>query len=37
MKIAVSATQPDIEANVDERFGRAHCFMIYDTDSGSWQ
>jgi predicted Fe-Mo cluster-binding NifX family protein len=27
MKIAVSATQPNIEADVDERFGRAKSFM----------
>lgn len=37
MKIAVSATQPNIEADVDERFGRAKSFMIYDSDSESWE
>ncbi|MCE5323698.1 NifB/NifX family molybdenum-iron cluster-binding protein [bacterium] len=37
MKIAISAMRPDVEANVDERFGRAHSFMIYDSDSDSWQ
>lgn len=37
MKIAISATQTDVEASVDERFGRAHSFMIYDSDSNTWQ
>lgn len=37
MKVAVSATQPDSGAQVDPRFGRSHSFMVYDTDSGSWQ
>jgi len=37
MKIAVSAAGTDKEAQVDPRFGRAHSFMIYDSDSGEWQ
>lgn len=37
MKVAVSASGQNQEALVDPRFGRAHCFMIYDTDSDKWQ
>lgn len=37
MKIAISATEPDISALVDPRFGRAHSFMVYDSDLDSWQ
>ncbi|MFC1979215.1 NifB/NifX family molybdenum-iron cluster-binding protein [Chloroflexota bacterium] len=33
MKIAVSATGQDIEANVDPRFGRAQYFVIVDADT----
>jgi predicted Fe-Mo cluster-binding NifX family protein len=33
MKIAVSATGQDIEANVDPRFGRAQYFVIVDTET----
>ena len=33
MKIAVSATGQDIEANVDPRFGRAQYFLIVDTET----
>jgi len=33
MKIAVSATAPDLDALVDPRFGRAPYFIIVDPDS----
>jgi predicted Fe-Mo cluster-binding NifX family protein len=31
MKIAVSSKENHLEAEVDPRFGRAACFIIYDT------
>jgi predicted Fe-Mo cluster-binding NifX family protein len=33
MKIAVSATAPDLSAKVDPRFGRCSYFVIVDADS----
>ena len=33
MKIAVSASGSDLEAQVDPRFGRAPYFLIVDTDT----
>lgn len=33
MKIAVSATAPDLSAQVDPRFGRCRYFVIVDSDS----
>jgi predicted Fe-Mo cluster-binding NifX family protein len=33
MKIAVSASGQGLEAPVDPRFGRAACFVLYDTES----
>jgi len=33
MKIAVSATTPDLSAQVDPRFGRCRYFVIVDPDS----
>ena len=33
MKIAISAEGKDLTAGVDQRFGRAKGFLIYDTDS----
>ena len=33
MKIAVSATGPDIDAEVDPRFGRCQYFIIVDPDT----
>lgn len=35
MKIVVTAKEPSLQAQVDPRFGRAACFILYDTDSGS--
>ncbi len=34
MKIAISATGPDLNSEVDPRFGRARYFLIIDSDSG---
>ncbi|HEY91589.1 MAG TPA: dinitrogenase iron-molybdenum cofactor biosynthesis protein [Dehalococcoidia bacterium] len=33
MKIAISATGLDLEAQVDPRFGRCRCFIIIDPDT----
>ena len=33
MKIAVSAKVPNLEAEVDPRFGRCRCLLIVDTDT----
>jgi len=33
MKIAVSATAPSLDAEVDPRFGRCQYFLIVDTES----
>jgi predicted Fe-Mo cluster-binding NifX family protein len=35
MRIAVSAQEPTLESLVDPRFGRAHCFVVYDTGNDS--
>ncbi len=32
MKIAISAQGTEMESEVDPRFGRAHYFIIFDTD-----
>ena len=37
MKIAVTTTGQDLNAQVDSRFGRAQGFIVYDSDSGNWQ
>ena len=34
MKIAVTSRGTDLASEVDERFGRARYFIIYDTDTG---
>lgn len=34
MKIAISATKPGLDADVDPRFGRCACFLLVDSDSG---
>jgi len=34
MKIAISSTGSDIDAQVDSRFGRCSYFIIYDTETG---
>jgi len=33
MKIAISATGPTLDADVDPRFGRCQCFIIADTET----
>lgn len=37
MKIAVSAVEASAEALVDQRFGRAKAFMLFDSDTNTWQ
>jgi len=35
MKLAITATGRDINADIDVRFGRAKYFLVCDTDSGA--
>ncbi len=35
MRIAVSAQGNELTSNVDPRFGRAHCFLVFDTADDS--
>lgn len=35
MKICVTSQGPDLSAQVDQRFGRAKYFIIYDDETGS--
>lgn len=37
MKIAVSATQPRLDSEVDSRFGRCACFVMIDSETMEWQ
>jgi predicted Fe-Mo cluster-binding NifX family protein len=37
MKMAVSASGPDLEARVDPRFGRAPYFLLVDSDTMAWE
>ncbi len=37
MKIAVTSQGKDLGSQVDPRFGRAAGFIIYDTESGSFE
>jgi predicted Fe-Mo cluster-binding NifX family protein len=37
MKVAVSASGKDLDAQIDPRFGRCVCFIIVDTDDLSFQ
>ena len=37
MKIAVTASQPDLESPVDPRFGRCEYFVIVDTETGQFE
>jgi len=34
MKIAITSTGPDLDAEMDQRFGRAQMFLIVDTETG---
>jgi predicted Fe-Mo cluster-binding NifX family protein len=36
MKIVVSAKGRAPDNEVDARFGRAACFLVFDTDIGAW-
>ena len=37
MKIAISASSPELSSPVDARFGRAAWFIIADVESGAWE
>lgn len=37
MKLAISAKGRDLDNPVDQRFGRADVFIIYDTDTGDFE
>lgn len=37
MKIAVSVEKPDLDAQMDPRFGRARYFLIVDSQNLSWK
>lgn len=37
MKIAVSAKGKSLDAELDERFGRAACFILVDPDTLAWE
>lgn len=37
MKIAITTSGQDMDAQIDPRFGRAQAFIIFDTESGDWQ
>jgi len=36
MRIAVTATAPDLKAAVDPRFGRCQFLVLVDTETGQW-
>jgi predicted Fe-Mo cluster-binding NifX family protein len=37
MKIAVTSRGTELSSEIDERFGRAKNFIIYDTDTGEYR
>lgn len=37
MKIAVSSSGKDLDAQIDPRFGRCSCFLIVDTEDMSYE
>ncbi len=37
MKILITAQEPDPQAKVDPRFGRAKCFIVFDTETQAYQ
>lgn len=37
MKIAITASSPDLDTEVDPRFGRAVYFVIVDEEGGEWE
>jgi len=36
MKVAVTSQGADLTSEVDPRFGRARCFIVFDTDTGNF-
>ena len=36
MKIIITSTGDSLDSEVDQRFGRASCFILYDTDKDSF-
>ena len=37
MKIVITSTGNDLSAQVDQRFGRAAMFILYDLDNGNFE
>jgi predicted Fe-Mo cluster-binding NifX family protein len=37
MKAAISSSEPQLQSNIDPRFGRCAYFIFIDTDSGDWE
>lgn len=37
MKIILTTTSPDIDSDIDARFGRGAYFLIVDTDTLEWE
>lgn len=37
MKIAFSCNKGEVNEQVETRFGRCACFLIFDTDTGKWE
>jgi len=37
MKLIITATAPELEAQVDPRFGRGAYFIVVDTETLGWQ
>jgi predicted Fe-Mo cluster-binding NifX family protein len=37
MKIVLTTTSPNLEADVDPRFGRGACLLIIDTETQAWE
>jgi predicted Fe-Mo cluster-binding NifX family protein len=37
MKLVVTAEEPDIHSLVSEEFGHSSFFIVYDTDTKSWE
>jgi predicted Fe-Mo cluster-binding NifX family protein len=37
MKIILTATAPDIDSNIDPRFGRGGYFIVVEPDTMDWQ